>query len=140
MSDLRKSSNKDFKESGIDTVITVDCGATSIEAMEYAHENDIGVIIIDHHKVDGKLPKCIAHINPTRENDDSKLNHLAAIGLTFLFVVGLRRSLWQVEEFKSQSEPNLKKYLDIVALGTICDVVQLKDLNRAFVKEGMSNQ
>ena len=129
---------KDFKESGIDTVITVDCGATSIEAMEYAHENDIDVIIIDHHKVDGKLPKCIAHINPTRENDDSKLNHLAAIGLTFLFVVGLRRSLRQVEEFKSQSEPNLKKYLDIVALGTICDVVQLKDLNRAFVKEGIN--
>ena len=129
---------KDFKKNEIYTVITVDCGATSIEAMDYAQENDIEVIIIDHHKVNGELPKCLAHINPTRENDNSKLNHLAAIGLTFLFVVGLRRSLRQIEEFKTKSELNLKKYLDIVALGTICDVVQLKGLNRAFVKEGIN--
>ena len=104
---------KDFKKNEIDTVITVDCGATAIEAMNYAQENDIEVIIIDHHKVNGELPKCLAHINPTRENDNSKLNHLAAIGLTFLFVVGLRRSLRQIEEFKTKSEPNLKKYLDL---------------------------
>ena len=129
---------ENFKNDGIDTVITVDCGATALKSMEFAHKSKIKVIIIDHHKVDGKLPKCFAHINPTRENDSSNLNYLAAIGLTFLFVVGLRRALRSVDKFKTVKEPNLKNDLDIVALGTICDVVQLKKLNRAFVKEGIN--
>ena len=126
-----------FIEKGIDTVITVDCGSASIKPLEYASKNGIKVIIIDHHKVDNVLPKCIAHINPTRKDDKSNLNHLAAVGLTFLFIVALRRALRDVKEFNNINELNLKKYLDIVALGTICDVVQLKSLNRAFVKEGL---
>ena len=123
-----------FIEKGIDTVITVDCGSASIKPLKYAKNKGIKVIIIDHHKVDNVLPDCFAHINPTRKDDKSNLNHLAAVGLTFLFIVALRRALRDVE-FKNINEPNLKKYLDIVALGTICDVVQLKSLNRAFVKE-----
>ena len=126
-----------FIEKGIDTVITVDCGSASIKPLEYANKNNIKVIIIDHHKVDNILPECFAHINPTRKDDNSNLNHLAAVGLTFLFIVALRRALRDIKEFNNISEPNLKKYLDIVALGTICDVVQLKSLNRAFVKEGL---
>ena len=126
-----------FIEKGIDTVITVDCGSASIKPLEYANKNGIKVIIIDHHKVDNILPECFAHINPTRNDDKSNLNHLAAVGLTFLFIVALRRALRDVKEFNNISEPNLKKYLDMVALGTICDVVQLKSLNRAFVKEGL---
>jgi len=126
-----------FIEKGIDTVITVDCGSASIKPLEYANKNNIKVIIIDHHKVDNILPECFAHINPTRKDDNSNLNHLAAVGLTFLFIVALRRALRDIKEFTNISEPNLKKYLDIVALGTICDVVQLKSLNRAFVKEGL---
>jgi len=131
------SAFKKFIEKDIDTVITVDCGSTSIDPLDYAHQNGIKVIIIDHHKVDTHLPKCFAHINPTRKEDKSNLNHLAAVGLTFLFIVGLRRSLRETEEFNDIKEPNLKKYLDVVALGTVCDVVQLKSLNRAFVKEGL---
>jgi len=131
------SAFEQFIQKGIDTVVTVDCGSTSIEPLEYAHNNGIKVIIIDHHKVDNLLPKCFAHINPTRKEDKSNLNHLAAVGLTFLFIVGLRRSLRKTEEFNNIKEPNLKKYLDVVALGTVCDVVQLKSLNRAFVKEGL---
>ena len=126
-----------FIDKGIDTVITVDCGSASIKPLEYASKNGIKVIIIDHHKVDNVLPKCFAHINPTRKDDKSNLNHLAAVGLTFLFIVALRRALRDVKEFNNINELNLKKYLDIVALGTICDVVQLKSLNRAFVKEGL---
>ena len=128
---------KQFIEKGIDTVITVDCGSASIKPLEYANKNGVKVIIIDHHKVDSILPECLAHINPTRKNDKSNLNHLAAVGLTFLFIVALRRALRDVKEFNNINEPNLKKYLDIVALGTVCDVVQLKSLNRAFVKEGL---
>ncbi len=131
------SAFEQFIQKGIDTVVTVDCGSTSIEPLEYAHNNGIKVIIIDHHKVDNLLPKCFAHINPTRKEDKSNLNHLAAVGLTFLFIVALRRSLRERHEFNDIKEPNLKKYLDVVALGTICDVVQLKPLNRAFVKEGL---
>ena len=126
-----------FIEKKIDTVITVDCGSASIKPLEYASKNGIKVIIIDHHKVDNVLPECFAHINPTRKDDKSNLNHLAAVGLTFLFIVALRRALREIKEFNNINEPNLKKYLDIVALGTICDVVQLKTLNRAFVKEGL---
>ena len=126
-----------FIEKGIDIVITVDCGSASIKPLEYANKNGIKVIIIDHHKVDNILPECFAHINPTRNDDKSNLNHLAAVGLTFLFIVALRRALRDVKEFNNINEPNLKKYLDVVALGTICDVVQLKSLNRAFVKEGL---
>ena len=126
-----------FIEKGIDTVITVDCGSASIKPLEYAYQNGVKVIVIDHHKVDTHLPKTFAHINPTRKEDKSNLNHLAAVGLTFLFVVALRRSLRERQEFNAIKEPNLKKYLDVVALGTICDVVQLKSLNRAFVKEGL---
>ena len=126
-----------FIDNGIDTVITVDCGSTAIQALEYAFNKDINVIIIDHHKVDHNLPQCFAHINPTRDDDKSELNHLAAVGLTFLFIIALRRKLREIKQFNHISEPNLKKYLDIVALGTICDVVQLKSINRAFVKEGI---
>jgi len=126
-----------FIKKGIDTVITVDCGSTSIKPLEYAYNNGVKVIVIDHHKVDNILPKCFAHINPTRKEDSSDLNHLAAVGLTFLFIIALRRSLREIEEFDNIEEPNLKKYLDVVALGTVCDVVQLKSLNRALVKEGL---
>ena len=110
------SAFEQFIQKGIDTVVTVDCGSTSIEPLEYAHNNGIKVIIIDHHKVDNLLPKCFAHINPTRKEDKSNLNHLAAVGLTFLFIVALRRSLREKHEFNDIKEPNLKKYLDVVCL------------------------
>ena len=81
-----------FIEKGIDTVITVDCGSASIKPLKYAKNKGIKVIIIDHHKVDNVLPDCFAHINPTRNDDKSNLNHLAAVGLTFLFIIALRRA------------------------------------------------
>ena len=94
-------------------------------------------IIIDHHKVDNDLPVSYAHINPSREEDSSGLNDLAAVGLTFIFIVGLRRAIRDKNIFPDIKEPSLKQYLDLVALGTVCDVVQLKGLNRGFVKEGI---
>mgnify|MGYP001158611146 FL=1 len=126
-----------FLKLGIKTVITVDCGATAKKEIDYAKNLGIQVIVIDHHKIDEELPDSIAHINPSRKEDFSKLEDLAAIGLTFLFIVALRRALREENKYKNVQEPNLKNYLDIVALGTVCDVVQLKGLNRAFVKEGI---
>ena len=132
-----KSAIDFFYENGINTFITVDCGATSIEPMIYAESKGMKSIIIDHHKVDNDLPKSYAHINPSRNEDNSGLNDLAAVGLTFIFVVGLRRAIRDKNIFPDIQEPSLKQYLDLVALGTVCDVVQLKGLNRAFVKEGI---
>tara|TARA_B100001057_G_scaffold426086_1_gene449947 strand:+ start:3463 stop:5244 length:1782 start_codon:yes stop_codon:yes gene_type:complete len=126
-----------FNDKGINSFITVDCGATSIEPLNYASLKGMNCIIIDHHKVDNDLPECYAHINPSREEDCSNLNDLAAVGLTFIFVVGLRRAIREKNIFPEIQEPSLKQYLDLVALGTVCDVVQLKGLNRAFVKEGI---
>ena len=126
-----------FYDKGVRTFITVDCGATAIDAMDFADKKGMNAIIIDHHKVDEPLPKCVAHINPSREEDSSHLNDLAAVGLTFVFIVGLRRAIRVLNLFPEITEPSLKQYLDLVALGTVCDVVQLKGLNRAFVKEGI---
>ena len=132
-----KNAIDNFYNSGIRTFITVDCGATSVEVMDFAHEKGMQVIIIDHHKVDKPLPKCSAHINPSREEDNSDLNDLAAVGLTFIFIIALRRAIRDLMLFPDIDEPSLKQYLDLVALGTVCDVVQLRGLNRAFVKEGI---
>jgi single-stranded-DNA-specific exonuclease len=132
-----KSAIDFFYDNGINTFITVDCGATSIEPMVYAAAKGMNSIIIDHHKVDNSLPESYAHINPSRNEDNSGLNDLAAVGLTFIFVVGLRRAIRDKNIFPDIPEPSLKQYLDLVALGTVCDVVQLKGLNRAFVKEGI---
>ena len=126
-----------FYDKGVRTFITVDCGATAIDAMDFADKKGMNAIIIDHHKVDEPLPKCVAHINPSREEDNSFLDDLAAVGLTFVFIVGLRRAIRVLNLFPEITEPSLKQYLDLVALGTVCDVVQLKGLNRAFVKEGI---
>ena len=73
--------------------------------MDFADQKGMKAIIIDHHKVDKPLPKCIAHINPSREEDSSLLNDLAAVGLTFVFIVGLRRAIRDLSLFPDINEP-----------------------------------
>ena len=120
-------------------LITVDCGTTSFEALDYANQNNIEVLVIDHHQAEIKLPKCKALINPNQLDDQSKLGYLCAAGVSFLFIVALNRSLRESKFYKEKNinEPDLYDYLDLVALGTICDVVPLIDLNRAFVYQGI---
>ncbi len=74
-------------------LITVDCGTTSFEALDYANQNNIEVLVIDHHQAEIKLPKCKALINPNQLDDQSKLGYLCAAGVSFLFIVALNRSL-----------------------------------------------
>ena len=120
-------------------IFTVDCGTLSFEAIEYAHQNKVDVIILDHHQSEINLPKAFSIINPNRFDDNSKLNYLCAAGVTFMFLVAvnkeLRKENWFVE--KKINEPNLLECLDLVALGTVCDVVPLIGLNRAIVKQGL---
>ncbi len=125
-------------ERGVKVLMTVDCGITSFEALETAVEVGLDVIVIDHHKAEPKLPIAAAVINPNRLDDESGQGHLAAVGVTFLLLVALNRRLREAGWFSGdRPEPDLKDLLDLVALGTVCDVVPLTGANRAFVAQGL---
>lgn len=122
---------------GATLLVTVDCGTTSIEPLAEARALGLDVIVIDHHQADERLPDALV-VNPNRLDDLSGLGHLAAVGLVFMTVVAVNRVLrargfWS----KARPEPDLLSFLDIVALGTVADVVPLKGLNRAFVAKGL---
>ena len=118
-------------------VITLDCGTLSFEALQLAKDNGIDAIVIDHHISDTLLPKAYAIVNPNRVDETSDLTYLAAVGVTFVTIVALRIRLREQQFFDTLQEPNLMTYLDIVALGTVCDVVPLVGLNRAIVAQGL---
>lgn len=129
---------KDIKSKGFDTIITVDCGTTSFEPLEQAHELGLSIIVIDHHIGEPKLPIATAVVNPNRLDEISPLKNLAAVGMSFLFAVALNRALRQKGFYSPERpEPDLKNLIDLVALGTVCDVMPLTGLNRAFVKQGL---
>jgi single-stranded-DNA-specific exonuclease len=123
---------------GASLLVTVDCGTTSHEPLAEAGRLGLDVIVIDHHLADETLPPALAVVNPNRLDDLSGLGHLAAVGLVFMTVVALNRELrsrgfWSAE----RPEPDLLGFLDLVALGTVADVVPLRGLNRAFVAKGL---
>src|ERR1700738_5071027 len=123
---------------GATLLVTVDCGTASHEALRGARGLGLDVVVIDHHQAEEELPAVLALVNPNRLDDMSGLGHLAAVGLVFMTIVALNRELrlrgfWNVQ----RPEPDLLELLDLVALGTVADVVPLKGLNRAFVTKGM---
>ena len=123
---------------GATLLVTVDCGTTSHDLIAQAHKLGVDVIVIDHHLADESLPAARAVINPNRVDDLSKLGHLAAVGLVFMTIVAVNRVLRERGFWTSQRpEPDLLGWLDLVALGTVADVVPLKGLNRAFVAKGL---
>lgn len=128
-----------LKDEGAALVITVDCGATAIGPLTAAREAGLDVIVLDHHGVETP-PPALAHVNPNQPGDTSALHHLCAAGVTFLFVVALNRALrasgWYA--VNGLFEPDLREHLDLVALATVCDVVPLVGINRAFVRSGLA--
>jgi len=131
----------EFKAQGASLLITVDCGTTAFDTLEYATAQGMDVIVIDHHEAETKLPKIYAVVNPKRldeNNDYPYLKFMAAVGVVFMAVVAINREL-RTQGFyaKNYTEPDLMKWLDLVALGTVCDVVPLKGLNRAYVRQGL---
>jgi single-stranded-DNA-specific exonuclease len=123
---------------GASLLVAVDCGTTSHAPLLEARNLGLDVIVIDHHQADEQLPAALAVVNPNRLDDLSTLGHLAAVGLVFMTVVAVSRELrargyWTPE----RPEPDLLGFLDLVALGTIADVVPLRGLNRAFVAKGL---
>jgi len=123
---------------GATVLVAVDCGTGSHAPLLEAGKLGLDVIVIDHHQADEQLPAALALVNPNRLDDLSGLGHLAAVGLVFMVVVALnrelrRRGFWTLE----RPEPDLLCFLDLVALGTVADVVPLRGLNRAFVAKGL---
>ena len=123
---------------GINLLITVDCGVTAFDAIAAGTAAGLDIDILDHHRAEAQLPDAFAVVNPNRLDDVSGQGHLAAVGVTFLTLVAVNRLLrtrgWFNEE---RPEPRILQWLDIVALGTVCDVVPLTGLNRAFVAQGL---
>lgn len=127
-------------DAGNKLVVTVDCGAMAYEALSQAREAGMEVIVVDHHKCAAELPTAFALVNPNRldEADDAAAHgHLAAVGVAFLLAAAIVRVLRGRGYFADRDEPQLMALLDIVALGTVADVAQLKGLNRAFVAQGL---
>ncbi|HEX7725251.1 MAG TPA: single-stranded-DNA-specific exonuclease RecJ, partial [Rhizomicrobium sp.] len=128
-----------LREEGATLVVTVDCGATATAAFTAARDAGLDVIVLDHHAVE-TLPPTFAQVNPNQPGDTSNLGYLCATGVTFLFVVALNRQFrdsgWYVAN--NAVEPDLRDYVDLVGLATICDVVPLTGINRAFVRAGLA--
>jgi len=121
---------------GASLIVTVDCGSTSHDALAAAREEGCDVVVIDHHQLGHELPPCLALVNPNREDDLSGQGHLCAAGVVFLVLVAAARHLREIGDPRARSL-DLLAWLDIVALATVCDVVPLKGLNRAYVVKGL---
>ena len=126
-----------FKDDGISVVVTVDCGTSAFEPLEAAKDAGLEMIVVDHHEAEATLPPATAIINPNRLDDDSGQGQLAAVGVAFLLVVAVNRALRSAGWYETRPEPDLTGWLDLVALGTVCDVVPLTGINRALVSQGL---
>ncbi len=126
-----------LKAEGASVAITVDCGTTAFDALGEAKAAGLDVVVIDHHTAEPSLPEAFAVVNPNRLDESSPHRTLAAVGVTFLLVVGLNRALRKDGWFATRPEPDPLAWLDLVALGTVCDVVPLVGVNRALVAQGL---
>jgi single-stranded-DNA-specific exonuclease len=127
-----------LQEQGATVIITVDCGTTAFEPLAQATAAGLDLIVVDHHQAEPQLPDVYAVVNPNRLDESREFSQLAAVGVAYLLTIAANRCLrergWYREE---RHEPDLLQWLDLVALGTVCDVVPLTGINRAFVAQGL---
>ena len=125
----------------VDLMITVDCGISGIDEVKFAKNAGLMVVVTDHHSPDTTIPSADAVVNPKRLDDASELSYLAGVGVAFLTVVAVNRELknrnLDADLLEKVKKENLLNYMDLVALGTICDTMPLVGLNRAFVATGL---
>jgi single-stranded-DNA-specific exonuclease len=127
-----------LRDEGARLVVTVDCGTNAHRALAAAADAGIEAIVVDHHAAEPPLPRAAAVINPNRFDEASPHGALAAVGVAFLLVIAVNRALRRAGWYRGgRVEPDLLRWLDLVALGTVCDVVPLRGLNRAFVAQGI---
>src|SRR5262249_45700968 len=124
-------------DEGATLVITVDCGTLAHGPLQAAKARGLDVIVVDHHQTGATFPDAFALINPNRPDCESGEGRLAAVGVAFLLAVAANRSLRQAGWYEARREPDLMSLLDLVALGTVADVVPLTGLNRVLVMRGL---
>ncbi len=124
---------------GVKLIFTVDCGTMSFDTIDFSQKKNTDVLVLDHHQSELKLPNAFSIVNPNRYDDKSNLNYLCAAGVCLMFLVALNKKLRELKWFvkNKKREPNLINFLDLVSLGTVCDVVPLTGLNRAIVSQGL---
>jgi single-stranded-DNA-specific exonuclease len=127
-----------LKERGVDLVVTVDCGISNANEVAAAQGFGLDIVVVDHHQPPEEIPPAVAVINPHRKNCRFPDKGLCAAGLAFYLIIALRAKLRASGWFKNSSGPDIRRYLDIVTLGTIADMVPLKGVNRTLVKRGLS--
>ena len=127
---------------GFNLVITIDCGSSSHEAVDFANQSGIDIIVTDHHTISDSLPRALAVVNPKRHDCPSESSYLAGVGVAFCLLISLRKHLrninfWENRPGPNLPEPNLKALCDLVALGTIADIVPMINENRIITKAGL---
>ncbi|MDA9749041.1 single-stranded-DNA-specific exonuclease RecJ, partial [Pelagibacteraceae bacterium] len=128
---------QEMLDNKVKLLFTLDCGTSSFNIIDNPKFKKIDVIVIDHHLSEFNLPKVNSIINPNRYDENNEYKDFAAVGVTFLFLMALRKKIRETNLFPGIKEPNLLSYLDLVALGTICDIVNLNNYNRLIVKKGL---
>jgi single-stranded-DNA-specific exonuclease len=128
---------RNIHKEGTSLLISVDCGTSNIEVAKYCKSVGLDLVITDHHKVGSELPDAYAFVNPHKAGEDPMFSSLAGVGVAYYLLIAVRKVLRERGLFKKTEEPDLKSYLDIVAFGTIADVVPLMGINRIFVRKGM---
>ncbi len=121
----------------IKLIITADCGSSSHEAVHQAQQAGIDVIVTDHHRISDSLPQAVAVINPQRPDCSAGFEDLAGVGVAFMLIIALRKYLREINFWHRRPEPNLKRFCDLVALGTIADAVPLRQQNRIMTRAGI---
>ena len=127
----------EFLKEQISVLFILDCGTTAFKTLNNQKYSPIDIIVVDHHISESNFPNVYALINPNRYDENKILKDLAAVGVTFFFLIALRKKLRDKNYFVNKKEPNLLNYLDMVAIGTICDVVSLNNINRTLVIKGL---
>ena len=127
-----------LKEQGTELLLTLDCGVMSHDPLAHAADLGLTTIIVDHHQAGVELPHAYAVINPNRQDDMSGQGHLCAAGVVMILIAAVNKHLRTLGHYNEQQpEPNMLQWLELVALATVCDVVPLKGLNRAYVTQGL---
>jgi single-stranded-DNA-specific exonuclease len=129
---------KQIREGGARLLITADCGVSNLEEIRWAQENGLDVIVTDHHEIPETLPPALALLNPKQKDCPYPFKELAGVGVAFNLVIALRSVLREDGAWENGGMPNLKDYLDLVALGTVSDVVPLTGANRVIAKHGLA--
>jgi single-stranded-DNA-specific exonuclease len=129
---------RDLKDQGTQVLLTLDCGVQSHDPLAHAAELGLTTIIVDHHQAGEHLPQAHAVINPNRQDDTSGQGHLCAAGVVMILIAATNKALRDMHHYAdTRPEPNMLQWLELVALATVCDVVPLKGLNRAYVTQGL---